>query len=191
MTQPPKPPSSAASPTALRTAALSHRRPTAFHWQPGAGERAALAAELGLITISALDFRGAIHPEGRTDFRLEGRLLAEVVQPCVVTLAPVPASLDEPVLRRYLADPAEPAGDEAEMPEDDSIDPLPATIDLTAVAIEALVLALPPYPRAPGAGLGEGTGAAAFGPPGSAPLRDDDLKPFAALAALAPARKEK
>ncbi len=187
MTQPPQPPTAT---TALRTASLSHRRPTAFHWQPGPGERAALAAKLGLISIDALDFRGAIHPEGRADFRLEGRLLAEVVQPCVVTLTPVPASLNETVLRRYLADHAEPGGDEVEMPEDDSIEPLPATLDLTAVAIEALVLALPPYPRAPGASLGGGTGAAAFGPPDAAPLRDDEMKPFAALAALAPMRRD-
>jgi uncharacterized metal-binding protein YceD (DUF177 family) len=167
----------------FRTAALSHRRPTALRWTAGPEARGALARALDLPAVAALAFDGAITPEGRNDFRLEGRLVAEVTQSCVVTLAPVPACIDEPVLRRYLADYADPAGDEVEMPEDDTAEPLPATLDLAAVLAEALALALPPYPRAPGAELGE----AVFAGPGVAPLRDDDLRPFAALAALKPA----
>jgi hypothetical protein len=42
------------------------------------------------------------------------------------------------------------------------------------------VLALPLYPRAPGAALGAITAT----PPGAAPLGDAELKPFASLAAL-------
>jgi uncharacterized metal-binding protein YceD (DUF177 family) len=70
------------------------------------------------------------------------------------------------------------------MPEDDSTEPLPEIIDLTEVLREALALALPLYPRAPGAELGE----AVFAAPGAAPIRDADLRPFAALASLV--RKE-
>lgn len=66
------------------------------------------------------------------------------------------------------------------MPEDDSVEPLPDVIDVGVVATEALALALPLYPRAEGAELGE----AVFTAPGEAPLRDGDLKPFAGLAAL-------
>ena len=66
------------------------------------------------------------------------------------------------------------------MPEDDTAEPLPEVIDLTEVTREALALALPLYPRAPGAELGE----AVFAAPGTAPIRDEDLKPFAGLAAL-------
>ncbi len=83
--------------------------------------------------------------------------------------------------RSYVQDFALPDGDEVEVPEDDSEDPLPEVIDLVEIAREVLALTLPPYPRAPGAALGE----AVFAPPGEAPLRDDDLRPFAALAALA------
>ena len=54
-------------------------------------------------------------------------------------------------------------------------------IDLAEVAAEALALALPLYPRAPGAELGTLVAA----PDGVAPLSDADLKPFAGLAALA------
>jgi uncharacterized metal-binding protein YceD (DUF177 family) len=159
---------------AFRTAALSHRRPTAFDWTAGAADRAALAASLGLLALDGLRFQGEIRPEGGADFRLTARLSAEAVQACGVTLAPVPARIDEAVERRYLA--------ELTVPEADTAEPLPPVIDIAAVAAEALALALPPFPRAPGAALGE----AVFAAPGVAPLRDADLSPFAALAGLVP-----
>jgi hypothetical protein len=49
-----------------------------------------------------------------------------------------------------------------------------------AVLAEALALALPDYPRAPGAELGQ----AVFAEPGIEPLRDEALRPFAGLAAF-------
>jgi uncharacterized metal-binding protein YceD (DUF177 family) len=103
-----------------------------------------------------------------------------VVQPCVVTAEPVTTRLDETVERRYLADLEEPTGEEAEMPEDDTLEPVPVVLDLSAVLAEALALALPIYPRAPGAALDE----AVFAAPGIAPMTDQDAKPLAALAAL-------
>lgn len=175
------------TPARFRTAGLSHRRPTAFRWAPAPEETAALAEELGLLGLRTLSFVGEIRPEGAHDFRLEGRLVADAVQPCVVTLAPVPARIDEPVLRRYLADYVEPDAEEVEIPEDDSAEALPAEIILREVAAEALALALPPYPRAPGAELGE----AVFAAPGVTPLRAADLNPFAALARLQPGAGEK
>lgn len=164
----------------LRTATLPSRKPTRFDLRPDAQTRATIAAHLGLLDLPALRFKGEIRPAGRQDFLLEAELTATVVQPCSVTLAPVPAEIAEPVRRLFLADWQEPEGDEVEMPEDDSQEPLPETIDLGAIALEALELALPLYPRAPDAALGE----AVFAPPGAAPLRDEDIKPFASLAAL-------
>jgi uncharacterized metal-binding protein YceD (DUF177 family) len=73
-----------------------------------------------------------------------------------------------------------PEAEEIEIP-DAEIDPLPEVIDVAEIAAEALALALPLYPRAPGAALGE----AVFAPPGVTPLGDTDLKPFAGLSALA------
>lgn len=164
-----------------RTGALSHRKPTRFRMVPDAAVRAEIAAALDLQAISSLIMEGEILPKGREDFRVEAVLKADVVQSCIVTLGPVPAVIDEPVIRHYLADFSLPDGEEVEIPEDDSTEPLPEVIDLWDVLQEALALALPPYPRAPGAELGE----AVFAPPGTAPLRDADLRPFAALAALA------
>ncbi len=163
----------------LRPAALAAKKPTRFDLAPDAAGREALRRDLGLLAIRDLRLAGEIAPAGRRDWRLTARLTGDVDQPCVVTLAPVPARIDAPVLRRYLADWQPPAGEEVEM-TDDSEEPLPEVIDLDAVLAEALALALPDYPRAPGAGLGE----MAATPPGAAPLTADRVRPFAALRAL-------
>ena len=145
-----------------------------------AAQCAAVAAHLGIVAVRKLRLVGRIEAEGRSDWRLDATLGATVVQDCVVTLAPVTTRIDEPVLRRYLAEmPADPPG-EVEMPQDDTAEALPVTLDLGAVMIEALSLALPPYPRADGAALGDATVTA----PGVRPLTDADLKPFADLGAL-------
>lgn len=155
------------------------RKPVRFDLAPDGGARAAVAADLDLSELPAFRFSGTVRPAGR-DVVLEGVLTATVVQPCSVTLAPVTTRIDEPVTRRYVADWVEPEGDEVEVPEDVTVEPLPQAIDVAEVAIEALALALPLYPRAPGADLGE----AVFAPPGVAPLRAEDVRPFAGLAAL-------
>ena len=69
---------------------------------------------------------------------------------------------------------------ELEMSQDDTIDPLPEILDLAQVMIEALSLALPPYPRSKDAELG----AIAVTAPGITPMTYDDAKPFAGLGAL-------
>ncbi|WP_096786037.1 DUF177 domain-containing protein [Rhodobacter sp. CZR27] len=163
----------------FRVATLSAHRPTSFSVEPDAETQALVAALLGISAVRGMAFRGEIRPLGKRDFELEGRLAATVVQPCSITLTPVTTRIEETVTRRYLADYAMPEGEEVEVPEDDS-EPLPEVIDAGAVAVEALALALPLYPRAAGAELTE----AAFGPPGAAPLGDADVKPFAGLADL-------
>jgi len=158
------------------------RRPLSFDLSPTRAEAAAIAAGLGLSALPSLRFRGVLRPHGRADAELDARLEAAVVQPCVVTLAPVPATIAEDVARRYLADWTPPDADETEIPADDTAEELPPWLDLWEVAIEALALALPLYPRAPGAEFGAATAA----PPGAAALDEGALRPFAALAALRP-----
>lgn len=160
--------------------ALPTRKPQRFALKATTPQRAAIAVEMDLLSLSQFEFEGEIRAEGRRDFRLEGRLRATFQQPCVVTLAPVAGRADVPVLRRYSADMAMPEAEESEMPADDSQEPLPDVIDVAGVAIEELALALPPYPRAPGAELGE----AIYAADGTEPLKDADLKPFAGLQAL-------
>lgn len=167
-------------PTLIRTPELTGNRRRTFDLCPDPAARAALAQELGLLALDSVRLAGELRPVGRSDVALDARLQAEAVQACVVTLQPVPARIDVRVSRHYVADWVEPEGDEVEMPEDDTREPMPETLDLNAVLAEALALALPDYPRAPGAELGQ----AVFAAPGIEPLRDEALKPFAGLAAL-------
>ena len=172
----------------LRLADLSERRPTAFAIEPDAEERAALAAELGLSALRKLRFEGELRPLGKRDWHLAGRLGATVVQPCVVTLDPVTTRIDEEVARSFVRDlPDLPPGTEVEMPEDDTVEPLPETLDLGRVMTEALALAIPLYPRRDDAELG----AAVFTEAGATPLTDEAAKPFAGLARLRDAPEDK
>lgn len=167
-------------PTRIRTADLTGNRRRPFDLTPDAAARAALAADLGLLSLDMLRLVGDLRPSGRSDVVLTARLTAQAVQACVVTLAPVPCQVDVPVSRHYVSDWTEPEGDEVEIPEDDTREPMPEMVDLSAVLAEALALALPDYPRAPGAELG----AAVFAAPGVDPLLDEAVRPFAGLAAL-------
>ncbi len=168
-------------PTRFRAGGLSPRKPTRFSYRPDAGERAALAEDLGLIALYRLELTGEIRPAGRDELVLDATLTAAADQACGITLAPVPAQVSEPVRRRFVAGLETPEGDEVEMPEDDSVEPMPEVIDLAEIAAEALALALPLYPRAPGAEFADGLHAA----DGVTPLTDADLKPFAGLQGLA------
>lgn len=170
----------ASQPHVLRLSELAARKPTRFALAPDAAERAAVARHLGILGIERLSFRGTLTPHGRRDWTLDAALDARVVQPCVVTSEPVAAEIAEKVERIYAADLPEIAGDEVEMPEDDRVEPLPAAVDLAEVMTEALSLALPLYPRAPGADF---AGLDHAGP-GAEALTDDSAKPFAGLAGL-------
>jgi uncharacterized metal-binding protein YceD (DUF177 family) len=176
-------------PTRFRTGGLSPRKPTRFSFRPEAAERAALAKDLGLMALHALELVGEIRPVGRDELVLEASLTSRADQACSITLAPVPAVIDETIRRRYVAGLELPGGEEVEMPEDDSTEPMPEVIDLAEIAAEALALALPLYPRAPGAEFAQALHAG----DGVTPLSDADLKPFSALQGLAKelAAKEK
>jgi len=168
------------SPTAFRVADLSQTTETRFDLRPNGETCAKLAQTLELDGLRKLRFTGEIRASGKRDWRLTAHLGATVVQPCVVTLDPVTTRIETDISRLYLARYEDPEGDEVEMPEDDSIDPLPETLDLTQILSEALALALPEYPRKDGAHLDE----AIYSEPGVAPMRDEDARPFAGLAAL-------
>ena len=162
----------------LRLADLPADRPTEFDVTLAAPERDALAAKLGLRALRKARFAGTLAPLGTSDWQLSATLGATVVQDCVVTLDPVTTRIDEPVTRLYLAEmPELPEGDEVEMPEDDSQEPLPDLLDLSDVLGEALALAVPDFPRAPGVDLGVLRAAE----PGTDPMQDDEAKPFANL----------
>lgn len=165
----------------LRLASLPRNTDRPFSVVPAPGWLADLARALDLSALRKLRFQGRLSPEGKRDWRLEATLGATVVQPCVVTGAPVTTRIDVPVLRRFSSSYVAPKEGEAEMPEDDTLDPLPEMLSLLDVLEEALALEVPAYPRAEGVAPAEATAA----PPGAAPLPEQDVaKPFAGLAGL-------
>lgn len=152
-------------------------------------ERRALARRFGLVEVGALRGHGRIergaHP---AELVFRGRLAADVVQTCVLSLEPVPAAIREPIERRYREGVAA-AAEERLQPrdavdlddEDDEIEPVSGrTIDIGEAIAEELGLALDPYPRAAGAVAIEPE---ASGPHVSLGQAEPD-KPFAALRQL-------
>ncbi|MFH5774682.1 YceD family protein [Paracoccus sp. NGMCC 1.201697] len=157
----------------FRGAQLNPRQPTPFELAPDAEGRAAIAAELGLSALPALRLTGEIRPAPSDAWEVVARLSAKVVQPCVVTLAPVKTTLSEQVHRIFSPHAAQPEGDDTEM-GDEEMEPLGQFIDVEAMMIEALSLALPLYPRAQGAALDEP----------ESETEEETRKPFAGLADL-------
>src|SRR5262249_31341782 len=126
------------------------------HVVPDAAERAALAEQLGVSSLDALDV--TLHAvKFRGGMRLTGRLTATVTQPSVVTLERVVQPLAEPIDRIFLPgeekDYAGPANAEifVDLEGDDIPDHFEGNeADLTELIIETLALAIDLYPRGAG-----------------------------------------
>ncbi|WP_343713001.1 DUF177 domain-containing protein [Inquilinus sp.] len=115
-------------------------------------ERAALARRFDLLALDEFKARFTL-TQGRGDtVVVAGTLAAAVVQRCVVTLDPVPATVEDEIEAVFAA---RDGRDEAEV----EVDPLAAEveplvdgrIDLGELAAQHLSLALDPYPRSPDA----------------------------------------
>ena len=85
-----------------------------------------------------------------------------MVQPCVVTLDPVTTRIDQPLRRIWLPETGAARRPRSWLAADAEEEPeaLGDRIDLGLVATEALALAVPAYPRKPGAALQRPTGVA-------------------------------
>jgi uncharacterized metal-binding protein YceD (DUF177 family) len=155
-----------------------------------ASERAALAAAYDLLDVRVLRARAVVRSDPGGAVNVEGSVVADIVQSCVVSLAPVEQHIDEPFAVRFvrpgsaeLGPPVKPHGEVVVDPE--APDPpeilTGATIDLGAVVEEAFVLAIDPYPRAPGATLVQ-----------EATVEKDEGResPFAVLATLKRGKRE-
>lgn len=163
-------------PRPLRLDRLARNAPRPFDETASEVERASIAGLLEARSVGRLRFSGRLVPEGERGWRLEGRLQATIVQACVITLEDVATRLDLDLRRRYRPDAEERLEVDPEEAEEEETEPLPARLDLGAVAIEAASLALDPWPRRPGASLADRPEA------GDPP--DAEERPFAGLAAL-------
>ncbi|MEM6941067.1 MAG: DUF177 domain-containing protein [Pseudomonadota bacterium] len=168
------------SETAVRVAGLPQSGETPFSCVPTPDALEEIARALDLIAVRKLRFEGTIAPLGASDWQLAGRLGATVVQNCVVSTVPVTTRIDMPVHRQFLANYREPTDLETEMTDDDTVEALSDWIDPAVVMQEALSIAVPDYPRAEGATLGQMVYAAR----GTPAMTDADAKPFAGLADL-------
>lgn len=166
----------------LRVSELDPHKPNGFEIIPAPKARKIIAGHLDLIELPKLRFSGEISAVGNADWALSGELGATVVQACVVSLKPVRTRIDTGIARQFLANcaPFSDSEEEIEIPDDVNSEPLGTFIDLDAVMLETLSLALPLYPKAQGAELGDTT----FSKEGVKPMSDDDARPFAGLAAL-------
>ena len=157
---------------------LSHHEKV-FDIEADAPEREALARRFGILAVASLtaSVRLALVAGGAV-VRLKGRLSADVVQACVVTLEPVPAHVEEDFELTYAAAAPE---DGAEVVVDLDVEDPPepidnGMIDMGEAVAEHLALALDPFPRAPGAVFTSGAE--------EQPAETPAPNPFAALVAL-------
>lgn len=141
--------------------------------------RAALAETLKISAIDSFEATLTVTPL-RGGIRALGRLVADIVQPSVVTFEPVAQHIDEAVDRVFLPEqhshkPAPGAEIYVDLEDEDFPDHIDGPeVDLSALLIETLALAIDPYPRLPGESL-DSLGIDVSGAPAS---------PFAALEKL-------
>jgi uncharacterized metal-binding protein YceD (DUF177 family) len=172
-------------PRILETADLRETAEFPFDLAPNGREPAAIARLMGAQSLRKLRFTGRLIPIDPAGWLLEGDLGATVIQTCVVTLEPVTTRIDQPVRRRFLPLRAPRAAEVLIAPdEDDEIEALGSRIDLGLVALEALALALPAYPRKDGAVLPPGMASGSGAGTGDDTPPDETTRPFAGLAAL-------
>ncbi len=155
--------------------------------------RARVATRLGVQSVESLKARFDLKPSAGGLLRVTGRVDAALTQTCVVSLAPVPASIREEISTTFTT--AERAVRKAEKDEklEETIvfvegdDPpevaADGKIDLGELAVVQVALGLDPYPRAPGAAFKATVWVD----------KDDNARqnsPFAALAKLKPAPRK-
>jgi uncharacterized metal-binding protein YceD (DUF177 family) len=142
-------------------------------------ERARLAERFGLLALDRLTAAVSMKRGRGAVIEVRGRLEAEVVQACVVTLEPVRSQLSESFAVAFgtgqAAVGAVVIGLEDEDPPEELIE---GRIDLGETVAQQLAVALDPYPHAPGAE--EKPESPAPGESGA----EKTASPFAALAPL-------
>ena len=144
-------------------------------------ERKALAAAYDLVAVKNLSATVDVSPAPGGGVLVEGHVVADIVQTCVVSLVPVEAHINETFEVRYVRDPGKLPKVGAEVVIDPTAPDPPElltgpTVDVGEIAEEYFVLAIDPYPHAPGATLPANIVEDAE------PTKDS---PFAALARLA------
>lgn len=138
-------------------------------------ERAALAKRFGLVRIDRLEAQVALTVDGEA-VNAKGRIRAAVVQSCAVSGDDLAATIDEPLVMRFVPE-VEVTETEIEL-EERELDEIPysgTAFDLGEAVAQSLALAIDPYAVGPNAEQAR-QDAGLLDPAASGP--------FAALAAL-------
>lgn len=110
-------------------------------------------------------------------WRLDGRVMADAVQTCGLTLEPLPVRIDRKFSVQMVEATEHEADENAEIDlelDDDSADQIEGgSLDLGQYAVEQLALSLDPFPRKPGAVFEQ-------------PPEPGEISPFAVLKGLRP-----
>lgn len=122
--------------------------------RPSEEQLSAIAERLELVELSSFTADIDLRWEGVGEtLRLAGRLVASIVQRCVVTLQPVFAEIDFPFVERFALESPD-LEEEILVSADEELDRdvIPAEgLDVADIAVQHLSLALDPYPRHPDA----------------------------------------
>jgi hypothetical protein len=120
-----------------------------------AEERADLARQAGVLEVPKFAARVTLKKLSPNRFDLAYHLAAEVIQACVVTLEPLVARIEKQFTRELHHASGPRRGAEKELVLDPGEDELPEEIEslhyeLAGPLVEEFLLAIDPYPRAPG-----------------------------------------
>jgi uncharacterized metal-binding protein YceD (DUF177 family) len=141
--------------------------------------RADVVATAELVALPRLEAVFDAKRRGRGGAQVVGRVSADVGQTCVVSLEPMESRIDEPVDVIFVPPSAAASESLEEVVSPHGDDPpemlYDGKLDLGALALEFLLLAIDPYPRKPDA---------VFAAPPTTDGDDASSHPFAALAAL-------
>lgn len=142
--------------------------------EPDAATCAAIARQLDLVSLDAFRAELELKPTA-AGWTLSGRVRANVVQSCGLTLEPLPAVVDQRFSLGLAESLPDEDADEIVVSMDEESPDLieDGKIDLGRYAVEQLALALDPFPRKPGAEFVQ-------------PEEPGEISPFAVLKQIKP-----
>lgn len=147
--------------------------------EAGDEERRGLAERFGLVALDSLSAALELSRPAGDIVCARGHLMADVVQSCVVTLAPVPAHIEADFACSYAGGGRPEAEVDFDPLAEEEIEALIGEeIDIGETVAQQLAIALDPYPRAQGAAWPDHV------PPEAAGAGESREKPFGGLEKL-------
>ena len=169
----------------VRFSEINQSKPFEFHLKLSNQKASELIERLDLLNIKKISFMGKLYPLSLNEWGLKAELRATVKQKCVISFKPVQTIVHETIKRTFspsaLQNTSE-VDDDGTSPVifDDTLHEFNDEIDLAEIIFEELTLVLPLYPKLKGAKLG----GYSVTEPGTRPLNEENLKPFAQLSEL-------